>query len=97
MSSYVVRYGGMRILGVFDPPGSQQFQRNTQVIVRTERGLEAGEVLCSATEESVGRIKDPARGQILRRMTADDANEISRIHDQEKDEFGVCLKCIRNT
>ena len=94
MSSYIVRYGGMRILGVFDPSGDHKFERGMNVIIRTNRGLEAGAVLCDATDDAVRRIKDPGRGQILREMTADDAREISRIHDQEREEFKVCLKCI---
>jgi cell fate regulator YaaT (PSP1 superfamily) len=94
MSSYVVRFGGMRILGVFEPSGNLECLRGAKVIVRTDRGLEAGEVLCDATEEIVTRIKDPAKGQILRRMTHEDANELSRIQDQERKEFEVCRECI---
>ena len=94
MAAYVVRYGEMRILGVFDPSGSRKFRRGVSVIVRTERGLEAGEILCEATDEVVAKLRDPARGRILRSMTADDANEVRRIHGQEKDEFQVCLRSI---
>jgi len=95
MSNYVVRFGGMRILGVFETSGSLTCLRGTRVIARTDRGLEAGEVLCEATEEAVAHIKDPAQGQILRHMTPDDANELSRIHDQERNEYAICEQCIR--
>jgi len=64
------------------------------VILRTDRGLEAGQVLCEATPQAVERLKDPIEGQILRAMTAEDAHEASRIHDQEKEECQVCLRCI---
>jgi len=94
MASYIVRFGQMRILGVFDPHGEQQYQRGTKVIVRTERGLEAGEVLCEAGEATAARLNEPAKGQILRRMTHGDANELSRIHEQEKNEYDVCQQSI---
>ncbi len=64
------------------------------MILRTDRGLEAGQILCEALPEAVERLKDPAEGQILRAMTADDANELSRMHQQEKEEREVCLGCI---
>lgn len=95
MSKYIVRFGGMRILGVFGTSGDRQFQRGTSVIVRTDRGLEAGEVLCEATEQTAGKLRDPAKGQILRKMTAEDAHELGRIHDQEKGEFKVCRESIK--
>ena len=55
MVRYVVRYGAMRALGVFAPRGNDRYQRGTRVIARTNRGLEAGDVLCVADEDTVGR------------------------------------------
>ena len=95
MASYVVRYGGMRILGVFEAASKQQFQRGAEVIVRTDRGLEAGEVLCEATERALARIKDPAEGQILRADDRRRRQRARRIHDQEKGEFDICRKLHR--
>ena len=63
MPDYVVRYGAMRLLGVFSPAGGREYRRGTKVIARTDRGLEAGEVLCEATPEAVGRLNDPAPGK----------------------------------
>ncbi len=97
MPKYIVRYGSMRILGIFDPPGDQTLERSTAVIVRSDRGLEAGEVLCEATETAVAALADPPQGQVLRRMNAEDAHELRRLHDQEREEFEVCLKCIRQS
>ena len=67
MPKYVVRHGVMRNLGVFTPRGRDTFVRGDQVIARTSRGLESGEVLCEATDEAVaptGRSEagpDPAQ------------------------------------
>ena len=63
-------------------------------VQRTERGLEAGEVLCEAEEAVIDNLKDPIEGQILRPMGADDANEVARIHEQEAQEFDVCRRFI---
>ncbi len=69
MSDYIIRYGVMRFLGVFSAPAGQSFRRGLKVITRTERGLEAGEILSEATPEVLGRLSDPPTGQILRMMT----------------------------
>ena len=94
MSKYIARYGAMRLLGVFGCPEGRDYPRGVPVILRTDRGLEAGQVLCEATPPAVERLKDPVEGQILRAMTAEDAHEASRIHDQENEECRVCLRCI---
>lgn len=94
MPKFIVRYGAMRILGVFSSSNEQEYRRNEGVIVRTDRGLEAGEILCEATEQARARLKEPTEGQILRSMTVNDAREQSRIHEQEEAEFQVCLRCI---
>ena len=49
MAKYIVRYGVMRLLGVFSTSGGGEFCRGTAVIARTDRGLEAAEVLCEAS------------------------------------------------
>jgi len=94
MASYFVRYGAMRLLGVFGAPNEQGYVRGVEVIVRTERGLEAGQVLCGADPGLPEQLNPSPQGQILRAMTPNDAHELSRIHDQERGEFQVCLRCI---
>jgi cell fate regulator YaaT (PSP1 superfamily) len=95
MSKHVVRYGAMRSLGVFTAQDKQEYPRGTSIIARTDRGLEAGEVLCEATEQAVANLHDPRQGQILRPMTHDDAHELARIQDQREDKFQTCLRCIK--
>jgi len=84
----------MRLLGVYEPHPGQSYARGLRVIVRTDRGLEAGEVLCEAAEARTEGLRDTHGGQILRAMTAEDSLELTRIHGQEKDEFKICLQCI---
>ena len=56
MPKYVVRHGVMRQLGVFSTRGGDVYARNQQVIARTHRGLEVGEVLCEATEHALAYL-----------------------------------------
>jgi len=65
------------------------------VIARTDRGLEAGEVLCEATDQAMAQLQDPRRGQVLRRMTADDLREAERMRAGERAEFATCDAVIR--
>ena len=95
MTKYIVRFGAMRILGTFAPPGEQQYPRSTHVIVRTDRGLEAGQVLCEASPRALEGLKAPVEGQILRQMTTDDIHELACIHDQEQTEFNACQGFIQ--
>lgn len=89
MSDYVVRYGAMRLLGVFSPTGGREYPRGMNVITRTDRGLEAGEVLCEATPDAMERMKDPGAGQIIREMTAEDRHELARMRQQSRRQFDV--------
>jgi len=94
MPKYIVRCGAMRLLGVMNTRGNDTYVRGNRVIARTDRGLEAGEVLCEATDESVAQINDAKRGQVLRLMSADDDNELARMHEQEAVEFEKCEQSI---
>ncbi len=94
MPKYVVRYGAMRALGVLSTKGGDQFGRGASVVARTNRGLEVGEVLCEATEESLAQIKSPGSGQILRRMTTQDHNESTHMKTKEREEFEVCRQKV---
>jgi cell fate regulator YaaT (PSP1 superfamily) len=94
MPKYVVRCGVMRSLGVFTSRDSEAYLRGAQVVVRTDRGLESGEILCEATDEAVAHLQDPKRGQLLRLMSIDDQREQDRMHAQERNEFGVCERII---
>ena len=45
MPKYVVRTGVMRALGVYTSKGEETYARGTEVVVRSDRGLEIGELL----------------------------------------------------
>jgi len=97
MSDYIVRYGAMRLLGAMSARGDAVLQRGSRVIVRTGRGLEAGEVLCSAhPEPESGEQGEGAAtaGQILREMSAQDANELAHIQANAREEFRICQRHV---
>ncbi len=94
MPRYVVRTGVMRSLGVFGTSRGEFFARADAVVVRTDRGMEVGEVLCEATDRAVEYLKDPGRGQIVRPLSSDDQNEIYRLRTQQRREFTVCQQMV---
>lgn len=96
MPKYVVRYGIMRHLGVMNSRGSDSYARSEQVIARTNRGLEVGEVLCDATEDVIEKMEEPGSGQILRRMSADDFNELGRMGSSRTERFDKCESHVRS-
>ena len=77
----------MRFLGVFSTRGNDRWDRTAHVIARTNRGLEVGEILCEATDAAVQQLQETNYGQILRGMTAEDANELNHIQSREPEEF----------
>ncbi|MDR3197274.1 MAG: signal peptidase [Planctomycetaceae bacterium] len=96
MIRYIVRYGAMRVLGVFAYPEPTEFQHGQHVIVRTVRGQELGTVLCQATPESLAELKGEwIEDRVIRPMTEADELEQRRIRAGEKEEFIRCRNIIR--
>jgi cell fate regulator YaaT (PSP1 superfamily) len=94
MPKYVVRYGVMRMLGIFGTSRGEVLKRGAQVIARTDRGLEAGEVLCEGTDEAVAQLNDPRRGQILREMTDEDRLEVAQMRRRQTAEVEACERLV---
>src|SRR5262245_15015830 len=94
MPRYVLRYGSTRAVGLFSPRGQDRFLRGMKVIARTPRGLEAAEVLAEATDEQAQRMESSPGGQIMREMSADDANELTHLQQREAAAFETCQKHV---
>lgn len=86
---YIVRHGAMRFLGDYSAPPGERFERHEPVIVRSERGVEAAEVLCPATPAAVAYLKEPTRGQIVRRQSADDRARLAETLERQKEDFAI--------
>lgn len=87
-SRYVVRYGISRSVNEFSVKGSQSYLRGAQVIVRSDRGLEWGEVLCPASEKTREYLGETTeRGAILREASTEDTLKREDLRIRERQEF----------
>lgn len=69
---YIVRMGALRQLGLMSGKQKEDYIRGQQVICRTQRGLEAAEVLCRATDHQVALMENYVTGHIHYEMTEED-------------------------
>jgi cell fate regulator YaaT (PSP1 superfamily) len=92
--SYIVRHGTMRSLGEFEAAAPIARARGTAVIIRSERGLEVGEVLCDASPMARELIAEPTHGQVVRTLTAEDRQTLEGLRDKSRQEFDTCGRFI---
>src|SRR5579884_3344345 len=92
-SHLIVRHGAMRFLGEFDP-GDSTYARSEEVVVRTERGLELGQVLCEATPQALALLSEPTAGRIIRKVTDKDRAERQRLCERERSEMETCVRFV---
>jgi cell fate regulator YaaT (PSP1 superfamily) len=69
---YVVRMGALRQLGVMSAKQKDDYGRGQHVVCRTQRGLEAAEVLCRATERQIAIMENYVTGHIHYEMSEED-------------------------
>ena len=91
---YIVRHGVMRLLGDFESGDDAQYTRGTNAIIRTDRGLEMGEVLCETSPRALAMISEPTRGQLIRAMTVEDGQTAAQIREANCREFDTCVRLI---
>jgi cell fate regulator YaaT (PSP1 superfamily) len=94
ISKYIVRHSVMRQLGEFEGAEGTAHSRGQAVIIRNDRGLEVGEVLCEATPRALELISEPTRGQIIRLLNSDDEETLERRREAERHEFETCRRHI---
>ena len=94
-TSYVIRYGSLRLLGEFTAKAPYTYVRGDEVIVRSDRGIEWGEVLSSASDRSREylNLKD-ATGRILRGVSDEDRRSLEELHLREREDFAGCREMI---
>lgn len=83
---HLVRVGAFGLVGEYASVDGVRYPRGAKVIVRTERGLETGEVLAEPDPMFVG---EPV-GQILRWMTPEDELLASRLAQNRDAAFEAC-------
>lgn len=92
--NYIVRYGNMRKLSEFT--SLSELRRSSQVVVRSDRGTDWGEVLSEATERSRSFLdqKETKVGRILREANEEDQQTREQQQQTEKDKFNGCEALI---
>ena len=94
LAKFLVRHGVMRFVGEFAAPVGVTPARGDIVILRTDRGLEVGDVLCPSTPQAVAAIPEPTRGQVIRVATADDRKKIAEVKATQQREYEVGTQLI---
>ncbi len=95
--SYVVRYGTMRHLGEFSSKRQHTIRRGDDVVVRSNRGVEWGTVLCDANENTAEWLgKNVITGRILRLPTDEDRRSQEEVAIREKTFFADGQKMIND-
>ena len=94
MGKMIVRHGVMRFLGEFEVLEGSAFHRGDEVVIRTERGHEVGEVLCESSPRAVELLSEPTHGQLLRTLSTEDHQRIEGVQERERQEFARCRDFI---
>ncbi|MBW3539318.1 MAG: signal peptidase [Planctomycetes bacterium] len=92
---YIVRFGSTRQVAEFTVKSSEHYRRSDEVIVRSDRGVEWGEVLCDASERTREWLgHNDARGRILRLASEEDYQKREELLSTEGDRFDGCAAMI---
>ena len=92
--AYVVRYGRMRFLGEFVGLPDQNHPRGQQVVIRSDRGTELGDVLCPVSQRTVGFLPNPTQGEILALASQQDREHEARLALDREPLFATCRELI---
>ncbi len=93
---YLVQTGLLGEISLFRSPDNGRYERDEDVVCRTNRGLEVGRVVTDSPEGSVMADSSPAAsGTLLRRITREDRMILSRIDKFKDRAFLACEKLLR--
>lgn len=91
MGVHLVRYSLLGEVGRFVAADAVLYPRMSRVIVRSQRGLEVGEVLAEPAENVAAASSD---GQILRKMTVEDELLVARLEKHRHTAFEACTALL---
>lgn len=92
MGYHLVRYSQLGQIGRFISADATRYPRSSRVVVRSQRGLEVGEVIAEPDpSEAVGETD----GQILRRMTVEDDLLAARLNQHRHAAFEACSAILK--
>jgi hypothetical protein len=84
---HLIRVGALGRVGRFTSVDAVRYPRGSQVICRTSRGLEVGEVLAPAGDDGNFTASD---GSLLRGMTPEDHLLLARLEKHRDEAFSAC-------
>ena len=88
--AYVARFGVTRIVGEFSLKYPQWIPRNASVILRTDRGMEWGTILCPATDRTRSYLgQQQESGRIVRIATPEDEAERNAVMANLSKRYGL--------
>ena len=83
---YLVRYGAMASIARFGSSEPVGGARGNRVVVRTDRGLEVGEVLVGPTDD----VQPGASGEVVRLLSEEDQSQLENLRHQLEPLFEAC-------
>ena len=95
---HLVQVGILGQIGRFTSVDAVSYRRGMQVICRTSRGLEIGQVLSPVSQLNNGQPREgqprtgESDGSILRGVTVEDQLLISRLEKNKQEAFAACQK-----
>jgi len=92
MAHHLIRYSLLGQIGRFVSTDATHYPRRSRVIVRSERGLEVGEVVAEPRPNEAAGVVD---GQILRRMTVEDDLLQARLDKHRHKAFLACTAILQ--
>jgi cell fate regulator YaaT (PSP1 superfamily) len=84
----------MRLLGECNGSAGEEFARGQRVVIRSDRGLELGEVLCPATDRTAQYLEGKPTREIVRLAAEADLKQQEDLPSLEKSAFGTCRELI---
>ena len=94
--AHLVRVGLMGSVGKFVAADSCVYDRDSNVICRTDRGLEMGQVICDLPEaDTFDPDSDSTDGAILRPTTPEDQLILDRLDRHRDKAFFACQKLLK--
>lgn len=89
---HLVRVGAMGRVGRFVAVDAVRYPRHSRVVVRTQRGLEIGQVLVPPDDGHDSRLL--IDGEILRRMTIQDELLQARLEKHRQQAYEACVALL---
>jgi len=88
---HFVRVGALGAVSRLASAAAERYTRGAQVVCRTRRGLEVGEVLSPAEADSGGEPQE-TEGEVLRRVTVEDNLLLARLEKNRLEAYEACCR-----